>query len=331
MIEVPILVLILSIMKYYICVLAMLAVIDYSYSQSYSKLINLGIDKGNCRNTIIVDKRLNNKPKIELGAKWTYETIDYIRGILDFVVYEVTDTLTIDALSCYVIEPGKLFGQSDTICVDGNRMLAPDEKLPSGFQLLYDFDVGSTFSFDCMSGGEILYQPQIEVDSVVTTTIADGQLLTTRYLSGECHYGIGVRNLRTYDGIGAAGGGLFRCLDYCNDLSSPTTFEIGQLRCFENSTESFHFVDYACDSILIRTSTQDEVQEPFVLCPNPTNDVVYVKDTEHDLSYRLVSIQGQVIAQGVYTARGISLPHQGLFYITIITDDGEWTERVVRY
>jgi len=146
-----------------------------------------------------------------------------------------------------------------------------------------------------MSGGEILYQPQIEIDSVVTTTIADGQLLTTRFLSGECHYGIGVRNLRTYDGIGAGEGGLLKCIDYCNNLGDPVDFEIGQLRCFENSTESFRFVDYACDSILIKTNTQDVLQEPFVLYPNPTNDVVYVKDTEHDLSYRLINIQGQVI------------------------------------
>ncbi len=286
--------------------------------------------KGNCSDTIVVDKRLVDKPKIEIGAKWTYETIDYIRGLLDFVVYEVTDTLTIDTLSCYIIEQN-LSGRSDTLCVDGNRMLTPDQDFESGYQLLYDFDVDSTFNFDCMSGGGTLYETQIEVDSVVTATIADGQLITARFLSGECHFGFRGPYLRIFDGIGAAQGGLLRCIDYCDDLSSPTTFEIGELRCFENSTESFRFVDYACDSILIRTSTEDVSRDPFVLYPNPTYDIVYVQNPEYDLSYRLTNIHGQVVAQGIYTTLGVVLPSQGVFFITLISDEGEWTERVVRY
>ncbi len=286
--------------------------------------------KGNCSDTIVVDKRLVDKPKIEIGAKWTYETIDYIRGLLDFVVYEVTDTLTIDTLSCYIIEQN-LSGRSDTLCVDGNRMLTPDQDFESGYQLLYDFDVDSTFNFDCMSGGGTLYETQIEVDSVVTATIADGQLITARFLSGECHFGFRGPYLRIFDGIGAAQGGLLRCIDYCDDLSSPTTFEIGELRCFENSTESFRFVDYACDSILIRTSTEDVLRDPFILYPNPTDDIVYIQNPEYDLSYRLTNIHGQVVAQGIYTTLGVVLPSQGVFFITLISDEGEWTERVVRY
>ena len=286
--------------------------------------------KGNCSDTIVVDKCLTNKPKIELGAKWTYERVDYLRGILDFVTYEVTDTLTIDTLSCYIVEEAAGSIRMDTLCVDGNRILTPDEELPDGYQLLYDFDVESAFVTECESESNII-ESQIEIDSIVTTTIADGQLLTTRFLSGECHYGFRGPYIRIFDGIGAAQGGLLRCVDYCDVIADPIDFEIGELRCFENSTESFRFVDYACDSILIRTSTEDILRDPFVLFPNPTDDIVYIENPDHDLTYRLTNIHGQVIAQGVYTTSGIVLPSLGVYFITLISDEGEWTERVVRY
>ena len=280
--------------------------------------------KGNCSDTIVVDKRLTNKLKFELGAKWTYERAWNIANRVDFETFEITDTLTIDNMKCYVIN------NNTTFCTDDNKVLVPDNRLDGGYQLIYDFDELDSFKFQCYDRTqEIPLEYNVIIDSIKSESIADGSLLNFYYLSSICSSG--PDSERIIEGIGSSIGQVISCIDICNDLGDPVAYELTKLRCFDNGTESYRFVDYACDSIWMTTSTEELMQEPFVLYPNPTNDVVYVEDGAYDLSYRLINIQGQVISQGDYTARGISLPYQGLFYITIMTDDGEWTKRVVRY
>ncbi|MDA8693388.1 T9SS type A sorting domain-containing protein, partial [Saprospiraceae bacterium] len=275
--------------------------------------------KGNCNDTIVVDKRLTNKLKFELGATWTYEREFSFR--VDFETFEITDTLTIDDMPCFVINNGITF------CTDENKILVPDGRLDGGYQLIYDFDEMNNYISQCYdSRQELPIDYDVIVDSVRSESIADNQLINTYYLTNNC-----VNGSTIYEGIGSSYAQPIACIDFCNDLGDPIFFELTHLRCFENSTESYRFVDYACDSVWMTTSTIDIIQDPFVLYPNPTNDVVYIKDAEHDLYYRLISIQGQVISQGRYTSSGITLPYNGLFYITMIRDDHEWTERVVRY
>ena len=58
-----------------------------------------------------------SKPKFELGAKWTYEQIVRVPPKVDFVTYEIIDTLTIDSMSCYMLDQFNI-----VFCVDGNRV-----------------------------------------------------------------------------------------------------------------------------------------------------------------------------------------------------------------
>ena len=68
-----------------------------------------------------------------------------------------------------------------------------------------------------------------------------------------------------------------------------------------------------------------------VLYPNPTHDIVYIENPEHNLSYRLTNIHGQVMEQGSYSSSGINLPSEGVYFVTLINDGIERTQRVVRY
>ena len=69
--------------------------------------------RGNCSDTIVIDKRLEDKLRFELVAKWTYEFECRIPNEVSFVTFEITDTLTIDSFECFVIN------DFDTMCTIG--------------------------------------------------------------------------------------------------------------------------------------------------------------------------------------------------------------------
>lgn len=279
--------------------------------------------RGNCSDTIVIDKRLEDKLRFELGAKWTYERVSYISQRIDFQTYEIIDTLTMDNMPCYVIDNGVTF------CTTDNKILVPDDRLDGGYQLIYDFDALSNYSFQCYDRDQS--QPldyEVHIDSIRSESIADGQLYNLYYLDARCDIGPIV-----YEGIGSSNIEPFPCVDFCNEVADPPLFEMTQLRCFENSTQSYRFVDYACDSIWMMTTVNVEELDirDHVLYPNPTHDIVYIENPEHNLSYRLTNIHGQVMEQGSYSSSGINLPSEGVYFVTLINDGIERTQRVVRY
>ena len=211
---------------------------------------------------------------------------------------------------------------------------AKDDRLTNGFQLLFDFDATQRYAFECYCPGTGLEEFNISIVNKSTEQIADGQLINVTNVDTFCGYGfIGEFDVKVYDGIGAYIIEPFPCNDFCNDLADPFNCEKGILRCFENSTESYRFVDYPCDTVWIRTLSSTEVLlvDPFIIYPNPSNGIIYVENATYDTKYRLINIQGQIVQEGTYNARGVSLPYEGVFFLTLVTEKGEWTERVVRY
>ena len=276
-------------------------------------------------------------PQFELGAKWTYEREVRIPRMVDFVTYEVMDTLTIDSLSCFIVDnvlPNGNQVATATMCISGNKVLVPDNRLGDGFQLIYDFDAIDTFRIQCAGLNEF-FECAAPIDSIETVQIADGQLITRRKIdagfNSECASG-GFISSRVYDGIGNDYGGLFRNLDFCNNLADPVSSEETRLRCFENSTASFRFVDYPCDTIIQGDGT-DVIDimdgHESTIFPNPARGVAFVDNPTHDLTYRLFSMEGRLISEGTYLESGIELPYQGIYIVMLYADGREWTQRVL--
>ena len=279
--------------------------------------------KGNCSDTVIIDKRLSNKLKYELGAKWTYERVWNGSSRVDFQTFEVTDTLTIDTLSCFIIS------DRDTICTIDNRVYFKNinNDLENGLQLLYDFDSNNDYNTQCNQFGYGAQNYNISVDSITTETIVDGQLINVHYLSDECY----PVERKIYEGIGSSYSYPFPCANFCNDFSSPAIYELTTLRCFENATEHYQFVDYACDSIWMSVSTDEIAHKPYVLYPNPTNGIVYIEQAPRNLKYVVTDLQGRLVFQGLYNNKGIRIVEQGVFFIKFYTDEFSWTEKVVSF
>ncbi len=276
-------------------------------------------------------------PQFELGAKWTYEREVRIPRMVDFVTYEVMDTLTIDSLSCFIVDkvlPNGNQVATATMCISGNKVLVPDNRLEDGFQLIYDFDVVDTFRIQCARLNDF-FECIAPIDSIETVQIADGQLITRRKIdadfNSECASS-GFIPSRVYDGIGNDYGGLFGYLNFCNNLADPVSAEETRLRCFENRTASFRFVDYPCDTIIQGDGT-DVIDimggHESTIFPNPARGVAFVDNPTHDLTYRLFSMEGLLISEGTYLESGIELPFQGVYFIALISDGRESTHRIV--
>jgi hypothetical protein len=278
--------------------------------------------KGNCSDTVIIDKRLSNKLKYDIGAKWTYERLWNGSSRVDFQTFEVTDTLTIDTLSCFIIS------DRDTICTIDNRVYFKNinNDLENGLQLLYDFDSNNDYNTQCNQFGYGAQNYNISVDSITTETIVDGQLINVHYLSDECY----PKERKIYEGIGYSYSYPFPCVNFCNDFSSPAIYELTTLRCFENATESYRFVEYACDSIWMSVGNKEIAYKPYVLFPNPTNGIVYIEEAPRNLNYIVTDLQGRLIAQGTYIDKGIRIEEYGVYFITLYTDEILWTEKIVR-
>lgn len=285
--------------------------------------------KGNCSDTVIIDKRFNNKLKYDLGAKWTYETEDRFESIESFVIFEITDTLTMDGMPCYIFNDNDRF----VVCTDGNKVLAPDTLLGSGYQLLYDFDSDISYSAECSSnvdGDNIVNE--ILVDSIKTEYIADGQLINVQYLNGICINTVGITEMKVYEGIGNSAYDPFPCFDHCEGIvDGPPSFFITKLRCFENSTENYRFVDYDCEKISLISSTGDVRTSSYRIYPNPTSGLLNVTPSPSGMSYLLTDVYGRVINQAEYSQKGIVLPEPGIYFLTLVDGSIKWTEKVVRY
>ncbi len=265
--------------------------------------------------------------KFDIDSKWTYERLWLGTSRVDFQTFEVTDTLTIDSLSCYIID------DRDTICTIANRVYSKNDNsgLENGLQLLYDFDQDSLYTTQCNPNGYGVEDYLVNIDSITTETIADGQELNVHYLLAPCYFASSLIDRKIYEGVGSSYGYPFSCINFCNDLSDPVIYELTTLRCFENATESYRFVEYACDSIWMSVSTDEIAHKPYILFPNPTNGIVYIEGAPRDLNYIVTDLQGRLIAQGTYIDKGIRIEEYGVYFITLYTDDILWTEKIVRF
>ena len=318
-------------MKTLFSIIALVSVPLLISSQPSTKLADNALESDN--------QLLSKQSNFELGAKWIYEREVRIPPIVDFVTYEVVDEFPIDSMDCYtidkIVEQNQVVG-SATICVNGNRVLVPDARLSDGYQLIYDFEAVDTFTTQC-SGLNVFFDCSATVDSVAVVEIADGQLLTRRNIdveqSSPC-FSLGFLPSRVYDGVGNDYGGLLSNIDFCNIIGDPFDITETRLRCFENSTESYRFVDYPCDSVWTKIQTNVDdftgTQDHF-LYPNPADGLLYVQNPLPDLTYRIMSIEGKLISEGDYSDDGIVIPHRGLVIVTLIYNGKEWTSRVVNF
>ncbi len=284
--------------------------------------------KGNCSDTIVIDKRLSNKPKFELGAKWTYECELPNENKTSFLTYEFVDSFNIDTMTCHTVEPF-----NDTICISGNKVFKKFKQIEQ-FRLIYDFDAQDAYTSQCYDiYNDTVKDFTVTIDSIGTEQIADGQLLNVQYVRAEANFDFVVPGLdfKVYEGIGSAFWSPFLRSDNCIEMGEFEEKVMTDLRCFENSTASYRFVDYSCDSTWITTSTNDIIEKYFNIYPNPTDGIVYIEDGAFDMKFILSNTNGQVIKSGSYDSQGIYLPYKGIFLLTLITDRGQWTERVLRY
>ena len=285
-----------------------------------------GCYQDNCSDTVIVNKHFGDDIEFNIGDTWTYERVNELFNRLFFEEISISDTLTIDDRSCYVMDRG-LISRSDTLCVEDRKIYFYDSNLDD-YQLQYDFGSESYTSAYYNTLTNEIDSFSVFRDSVKTVLTSNGKFVDKFYFRSTWGYN-SEYTIEAYENIGSnyshphlATGGL-----QIDDF-----FEFNSiLRCFQSDTSLFKFVDYPCDSTYMSVSVEDEIEGSNVLYPNPTTDIVYIEKAPLGLQYKVTDSQGRLILQGKYCHKGIMLTEQGVYFIALYTDALSWTEKVIKY
>jgi hypothetical protein len=279
-----------------------------------------------------------------IGAVWHVETrepfdMDYRRTLTNV---SLRDTL-VKGLNCKILEKSQatifnpIIGEY-VLCQEGDSIFHFIESLDT-FNLVMDFgaEVGESWeSFDLShSFVEFGFRNDylFEVDSIGDFISEDMDTLKTQFISiyrkkwdqpPSAYDFIDKTKLIEYIGFEDA---LLKTNG--GDGFTDDVLET-QVRCYEDANVGLLKLsdNQAC---ILSSLTEYDVRGAQQLYPNPNDGVLYINEPVQGLKYRITTSQGQLIVQGSYSSLGIRLPYQGLFLVTLISGDREWTERVVRY
>jgi hypothetical protein len=251
-----------------------------------------------------------------IGDEWVYEQEDFIGGgntNIDFKSFFIEDTLFDGIRTKYILDV------HDTFYVENSKMYFWDEYYQD-YIMYFDFD--ETESYDIK-----YYDQFMDSEEIATVVIDSISYLNFGNDSLQVQH-VHILNSGTledytdvvYEGIGAGYFGIKFLLGcgLCDDNPYTT-----KLRCFINDTMTYQFVQYACDSIWLITSTHEIDKEKLKLYPNPTSEMVYIDGINTEVEYQLYSLGGQIIKQGKTINRTVNIDNNG-FYILKIKVDGKW-------
>ncbi|HZV69860.1 MAG TPA: T9SS type A sorting domain-containing protein [Saprospiraceae bacterium] len=268
-------------------------------------------------------------PNFHIGTKWIYETVEGPLPIkTSFELFQITDTAQLHGESVFVIEDG--FGHEvEYMHVEDARVYFWDDATGS-FQLTYDFESDSLYKTDwhACSGNE--GEAIIRIDSV-TSYFQEGDALEIQHIAIE-NNGSNEDDIiaGVYKNIGLREFGLRLPLvfDVC-DFNTHIT----KLRCFENDSVEYHFVDYPCDSTWTSIHLSDGKLNPEdgnpIVYPNPTSGIIYLSDLGTEVFYEVYDLQGLKIQSGIFTDGEIRIDQDGMFILRMFTNNKWIIKRVV--
>jgi Secretion system C-terminal sorting domain len=103
---------------------------------------------------------------------------------------------------------------------------------------------------------------------------------------------------------------------------------IAKLRCFENDSVEYHFVNYPCDSTWLTVSIHDPEVTNEIVYPNPTSGIIHISGNEKGVPYELYNLQGVKIQSGVSENGEISIDQQGMFILSLF-QNSKWIIRKI--
>lgn len=285
-------------------------------------------------------------PVWDVGTKWVYEfSPDGV--VLSALINEITDTTTIDGLKLYVVESEPEFsGIQYFHYKDGDVYnYNPSTGI---LQLLYDFDSTEGYKADYIpicdpffeDAGHEFKSYQIEIDSLDTFEMPDGTIRNLQYATpidtffdGTDTSFIRESHRRILDQVGFLNGYIHYTHDWeigvynCTELANY----VYNLRCFENNSISYNFVDYPCDSTYVISSTKNiGLSDRLSLYPNPTEGIVHMSQLPADGYFEIFNINGNLVQTGVTRSSILQLQETGLNIIRVKVEDDWSYHRVVK-
>jgi hypothetical protein len=266
--------------------------------------------------------------QFSIGDTWTYERFNEWTRQVTFQEIRLTDTLTIDGRSCYVMKGG-LVRNSDTMCVEDKKIFFYDFLLDD-YQLQYDFDSESYTSAFYNVQTETIDSFRVYRDSIESVLTPDGQLLDKYYFRSNWGYEFTDNStfaVEVYENIGnihshphTATSGL--------QISNGGVFNTF-LRCFDGESGQYRFVNYECDSISMIVGVDEELLSPIQIFPNPTPGTFVISELDHGSIVEIYNVDGQLVSELVYSGSDLYIENPGLYFVKIRQRDFITTHRIV--
>ncbi len=92
---------------------------------------------------------------------------------------------------------------------------------------------------------------------------------------------------------------------------------ITKLRCFENDSVEYHFVNYPCDSTWLTVSIHDLEATYEIVYPNPTSGIIHISGNEKEVPYELYDLQGMKIQSGICRDGEILIENKGMYFLKV--------------
>ncbi len=284
-------------------------------------------------------------PIWDIGTIWTYE-VYHRGGGVSFVKNEIVDTVNIDNLKLYQVETSPLNTKIEYFYYSGQKVysyIVEDKYL----QLLYDFentnDYGTNYQPICsvyFDYDSMVYKTYtVNIDSTTIFDMPDGSFRTLEYASITdttiMHLDtiIQLEAERTIlNGIGffKAGQAHTHDWEFGRHFCDVWDYTLTGLRCFETNSEFYNFKSYPCDSIWFQTNTEELIakKQPN-LYPNPSNGLINLNIEGHDLKYRVLDSDGQVLNCGITINNQIQLIYDGINIVQLYYNNDWITYRIL--
>jgi len=281
-------------------------------------------------------------PVWDIGTKWTYQYEDYSGPytLTSYVTTTITDTLTLDGLLLYKIEGEPVeTGPAYFHYINGD--VYSYDPFTKVLQLLYDFDNESMYSTDYVpicdpsfdSNVDQFWTYDIKIDSITDYSMPDGSQRKLQHTTKHSdEHATSVTPRVILDGIGFVKGEITSTHDWVIGMLICDIFfkRVTNLRCFENDTINYNFVDHPCDSTWIVSST-NEIDIDISLFPNPTSNSFEVKGIDAETPYEIYQSDGGFVSKGFITQNGaIELQTAGLHIVRFYVHDQWCYKRVLR-
>lgn len=256
-----------------------------------------------------------------IGDQWVYETSEYFGGghsFINFGAGSIIDTITENEIKVYILNEVNRF------YTEGSKMFFWDQYL-NEYIMYFDFDETTQYPIKYWDPFlEEMYIATVIIDSI-STLILNGNTIDVQHTSVINSHTTNPYNVDVYRNIGTSHYGR-RFVLGCGlcDNNLITT----KLRCFSNDSISHNFVDYACDSTWLISSTLEILPVDINIYPNPTLENVLISGIDREINYKVYSSLGHLITSGITKNKTIELKQSGVLLISL-NIGGRWVTRKI--